>query len=274
MQHLPWLKFYPKDWNGDANLRRCSLAARGLLAALLEPMHTAKPYGHLLIGGQKPDEKAIGKLACCRAGLVRAGLAELLKNGVLSRTRAGVVFSRRMKRDRKVLEKFAKSGRKGGNPRLKNSRTFQTDQQNQAFVETGVNPGVNQRVNGGVNAIEARCQKPEYVPAQKPQVRAPATKPPAPARVFLDWFQAEYKARRAGAAYFVAWEKHAPIVTRLLKLHPEPRLRLHATVLLTNNDEWIEGTDRGIEVLASKINWLEDRVSAWEATRAARVGSG
>jgi uncharacterized protein YdaU (DUF1376 family) len=102
------------------------------------------------------------------------------------------------------------------------------------------------------------------------QSGAAPEKTPSPARDFLVWFQDEYKRRRNGAAYFVTWDKHMPIVGRLLKLHDPQRLRKHAQILLTTDEDWTETTDRGIEVLASKINWLEERLCAWETKRRAR----
>lgn len=108
------------------------------------------------------------------------------------------------------------------------------------------------------------------VPKTKEQSSGAAEKAPSPAKEFLTWFQGEYKARRHGATYFVTWDKHMPIVGRLLKLHDPQRLRKHAHILLTTNEPWTETTDRGIEVLAGKINWLEERLCAWEVKRKAR----
>jgi len=97
-----------------------------------------------------------------------------------------------------------------------------------------------------------------------------AGKPPAPTREFLSWFQGEYKKRRSGATYFVKWPAHSAIVKKLLTTFPEDRLKKHAVLLLTTNEEWTEGTDRGIEVLSGKINWLEERLSAWESKQKGR----
>jgi len=97
----------------------------------------------------------------------------------------------------------------------------------------------------------------------------PAKDPPdSRVKTFLDWFQAEYKTRRNGAAYFIQWPKDAPIVKRLLKAHAPERLQQHALVLLTTDDPWIDGTDRGIGILSNKINWLEERLATWQATHA------
>jgi uncharacterized protein YdaU (DUF1376 family) len=101
------------------------------------------------------------------------------------------------------------------------------------------------------------------VPVSKEQKQAP-DKAPSPAKEFLTWFQTEYKTRRHGAVYFVSWDKHMPIIGRLLKLHAPDRLRKHAQILLTTDEDWTETTDRGIEILAAKINWLEERLCLWE----------
>lgn len=88
---------------------------------------------------------------------------------------------------------------------------------------------------------------------------------------FLNWFQEEYKKRRDGATYCVVWAKHGAIIKRLLQTYPAERLRRHAVVLLTATvDDYIEQSDRGIEVFAGKINWLEERLSTWEKQRKAR----
>lgn len=100
--------------------------------------------------------------------------------------------------------------------------------------------------------------------------QAPAEKAPSPTREFLGWFQGEYRARRNGATYFVRWDAHSAIVKRLLTAFPVDRLKKHAQILLTTDEDWTTGTDRGIEVLSAKINWLEERLCAWEVKRKAR----
>lgn len=92
--------------------------------------------------------------------------------------------------------------------------------------------------------------------------------PPDPRiKIFLTWFQAEYKARRQGADYFVKWAKHATIVKQLLGASDEPRLRRLAQIMLSEKceEDFIVQTDRGIEILSAKFNWLSDRLAAWEA---------
>jgi hypothetical protein len=109
-------------------------------------------------------------------------------------------------------------------------------------------------------AIRTRTRHPE----------GSAEKTPSGVREFLTWFQAEYKARRHGATYFVKWEQHGKLVKDLLRVFPQERLRKHAYLLLTTDEDWTTGTDRGIGILSTKINWLEERLCAWEAKRKAR----
>jgi hypothetical protein len=94
----------------------------------------------------------------------------------------------------------------------------------------------------------------------------PAKEPPDPrVKVFLTWFQSEYKARRHGSTYFVNWKKDAAIVKRLLCAYDLERLKTLATILLLCDDPWVAGTDRSVGILATKINWLEDWERTWTA---------
>jgi len=117
-----YIKFDPEDWNGDTQLRRCSLSARGLWAAFLEPMHKAIPYGHLLVNGVQPSYADLAFLASCKEREVKYGIEELVKNGVASVREDGVLFSRRMVRDGERRDRNRKNGRQGGNPKLQPSR--------------------------------------------------------------------------------------------------------------------------------------------------------
>lgn len=105
----PWMKFYPADWRADELLGMCSLAARGLWIEMIGIMHTADPYGHLLVHGRPPTDTQLAALARCPLDQIRGLLHELESAGVYSRTRKGVIYSRRMTRD----EKRSNDGRTG-----------------------------------------------------------------------------------------------------------------------------------------------------------------
>jgi len=114
----PWFKFYPQDWRGDAKLRMCSIAARGLWAEMLCVMHEAEPYGHLLIGGRPVNARQLASLAGVSLSDCNKLLIELDLAGVYSRNEDKIIFSRRMVRDHNKADEDRKNGKGGGNPKL------------------------------------------------------------------------------------------------------------------------------------------------------------
>lgn len=195
------------------------------------------------------------------AGLLRMPVARFEKlwpliSGKFRARDDGRLINDRLESYRCELDEFvkirAKNGSKGAEARWRRHRRS------------------HGKANATAMANDSSVSVSVSVPSVKEQHSGASAKPPSPAREFLSWFQDEYRSRRDGAAYFVAWGRHMPIVTRLLNLHSPERLRKHATILLTSNDDWITSTDRGIEVLAGKINWLEERLAAWETKRKAR----
>lgn len=147
----PWLKFYPSDWRGEPRLRMCSLAARGLWIDLISYMHEGEPYGHLTIDGAAPDLDGIAALVGRPKTEVGKALSELEGKRVFSKTEEGVIYSRRMVRDKAKAEVDHQYGKRGGNPDL-----TKTD-------------------NGGVNPQD-KAQKLE---ARKPERKKDAASPPS-----------------------------------------------------------------------------------------------
>jgi hypothetical protein len=74
-----------------------------------------------------------------------------------------------------------------------------------------------------------------------------------------------FSKHRQGARYHYIPTKHTPILVSLLETYGRERLEKLAVVMLTATaDEWINGTDRGIEVLQAKVNWLEAKLAEYE----------
>jgi len=117
-----WSKFFWADWRSDAKLRMCGLAARGLWMEMLALMREASPSGHLIVNGKSPTNTQLAVLAGAPPELVPSLVAELESAGVFSRTRSGVIFSRRMIRDEKRAISSRINGRLGGNPSLSNGK--------------------------------------------------------------------------------------------------------------------------------------------------------
>lgn len=116
---LPWFQFFASDWLANANLRRCSLAARGMWADMLCLMHECEERG-VLISGNVPwsDED----VAAAVGGDTTANLTvlrELLEKRVAKRDNRNAIYSSRMVRDEAKRRKCAEAGKRGGgNPVL------------------------------------------------------------------------------------------------------------------------------------------------------------
>jgi len=145
MKKKPWMKFYPGDWRADEALRSCSIAARGLWIEMIALMHSAEPYGSLLIKGKRIDKKRLASLAGISEKECSELLFELEGMSVFSRDEDGTIYSRKMRRAAAKLIEDKENGAKGGNPKLK----------------AGVNPPDNRTDNGEDKAhiLEARGYK-------------------------------------------------------------------------------------------------------------------
>lgn len=82
---------------------------------------------------------------------------------------------------------------------------------------------------------------------------------------FIARFCEFYKRHRHGAVYFIVREKHVPLVRALLGVYGRDRLEKLALVLLRTDDEWVDGTDRGIGILSTKASWLDGKLAEYEA---------
>ncbi len=143
----PWMKWYPADWRAETRLRMVSRAARSLWIDLLGLMHESVRYGYLLVAGLKPSSSQLAAVLGDKERDLEKWIAELEAVAVFSRTDDGVIYSRRMVRDRAKQELDRANGKYGGNPSLK------------GYSKGGVNPPHN----GGDKAHmpEARDQRPD-----------------------------------------------------------------------------------------------------------------
>ena len=71
----------------------------------------------------------------------------------------------------------------------------------------------------------------------------------------------------------VKWAKHGALVKQMLGATTPETLHLYAQIMLSEKceDPFILESDRGIEVLSAKFNWLSDRYAAWKARQPERT---
>lgn len=98
MAKLPAIQFYPGDWLLDS-IAGCSLAAQGLWLRMMFIAHNSDRYGYLMLDGKPLSPEAIARRCGCSLEQYLPLLAELDGASIPSRTKAGVIFSRRMVRD-------------------------------------------------------------------------------------------------------------------------------------------------------------------------------
>lgn len=75
---------------------------------------------------------------------------------------------------------------------------------------------------------------------------------------FIATFCGLYKQHRK-ATYFVRRPKDLTLARLLLETYSQDELHAMAEDLLTVQDEWIAGTDRGIGIMVTKASWLANR---------------
>jgi hypothetical protein len=100
MPKLPWFKFNPSWWMGDAELSKCSSATRGVWIDLLCAMHQSGRSGEL-----RGTTDQIARLARCSTAELTQALTELQTTGtadVTFRNNDVTVVNRLMKREAKA----------------------------------------------------------------------------------------------------------------------------------------------------------------------------
>src|SRR6185312_6164882 len=114
---------FAADWRSEPTLALVSEGARLLWWEMLMLMSEAEPYGHLIVGGKSPTPAQLAVLTRTDPERVDSRLAELEEAGTFSRTRTGVIHSRRMVRDSANAAKSRENGKLGGNPSLRKHGT-------------------------------------------------------------------------------------------------------------------------------------------------------
>ena len=156
-----WTKFFWSDWASDPALRICSLAAQGLWMRMLCIAAEADPTGYVTVNGRSLGVTDIARLAGVTETECEPLLAELERNGVFSRTRQGVIYSRRMVRD-------AKRSLEGRKSKLD---ALAANQRRGKEKKSGLKGSLEGVLGGGLTT-----QKPDAI-SHKPEAASP--KPPS-----------------------------------------------------------------------------------------------
>jgi hypothetical protein len=232
-----WSKFWWQDYEGDDALRVVSLAAQGLWMRVLCAMHKGDPHGHLTINGRPPNDRQVAAIASAPEREVVRLLAELEQAAVFSKTADGVIFNRRMVRDKASGDRAREIGKTGGNPALKPSSSKK--------VKGGGNPGgltpplIHQDTEADTES-EAESER-----TSKP--RTMLARPPSACATDFDEFWGAYPrkvaknaARRAYATALRRGASSAVILAGLQRQHwPDKGFTPHPATWL-NEGRWTD----------------------------------
>lgn len=129
-------------WISQRNLRRCSLAARGLWAEMICYAADATPTGFVLGASTPLSTTDLAQMCGAPEAVVESAFAELLDAGVAARDRKGRVFIPRLVEFAKKAQTARKNGVFGGNPTLcKKTEISASDKgMDKGWVKPGVNP--------------------------------------------------------------------------------------------------------------------------------------
>lgn len=154
----PSFQFYPGDWLRSADLRACSVGARGLWIDMICWMHDGATYGYLKVGTKIIPPSQLASMVGATKVQVDGWLKELVNNGVVSVTDDGCYYSRRMVRDEEIRVKRAAVGKLGGNPRLRKTKWKDNPEDNQEVNQMD-NHEDNQVVNPEDNQVVEETSK-------------------------------------------------------------------------------------------------------------------
>lgn len=123
----PAMWWYPKDYNLDIDLAKCSYESQGIWMRLLNAMWMSNPRGYLCKGSNEELARIYGieTNAFCRA------IKELGEHGVYSTSPEGLIYSRREVRDAEKVRKLTEERREAAKRRWgSDAKPMQTGMQN------------------------------------------------------------------------------------------------------------------------------------------------
>ena len=117
---LPWMKFYPADWRKDPELRRCSMAARGVWIDMMCIAFECSDRGVLASQGVPWTRREIADAIGGDIATILGHIEELLRKGVARLDESGAIYSKRMVADEHKAQLCSNAGKSGGgNPTFK-----------------------------------------------------------------------------------------------------------------------------------------------------------
>jgi hypothetical protein len=142
-----FIRFYGSAWRSDVGLRLCSEATRGIWIDMISIMIEAEPHGYLMVpgkAGKAATAADVAALCNSRLKIVESAINELKDRGVCSITEDGVIYCRRLIKDKEKQEQQSQFGKGGGNPSIIRG-TVPKEQRTRPFSRSD-NPAKTKRI--------------------------------------------------------------------------------------------------------------------------------
>lgn len=252
-ERAPAFQWYPKDFLADGAVMRMSMTERGVYITLLSVCWLERD----LPSDMKDLSRIVGMPAKRFQKMWTGALSACFQPGDEGRLTHKRLERERMKQE-EHRQRSSDKGKGGAAARWGNVMSRASSRQ----ASSNAKPMPS---NGSPISDLPSPEKKQPTAVDRPEEQADPN-----VRIFLKWFQEEYKAKRHGAAYLVKWQKDGPLVKAMLKAVDVERLQKLARILLSDktDEPFIVDSDRGVGILSTKFNWLNDRLAAWEARRA------
>lgn len=141
-------------------------------------------------------------------------------------------------------------------------------------VTANVTPRVTPIVPGEGKGKDLLLQEKGEFPRQVSRLEAPPTNLDLRAGDLLQHYGELFALHQLGAKYQYRPHLDLPKAMRLVQTWDDDgRLEKLAILVLTTDDEWISGTDRGFSIFASKASWADVKLTEWEATHGKAVSA-
>jgi hypothetical protein len=114
----PSYQMYPKDWNEDAALKMCSLAAQGLWIRLINTSYDMPVKGVFRFNKEPLKAQEILIMLPGNMRSKKNAFSELIKWGVIKQMDDNSFYCKRLYKDMRLREIRKEAGSKGGNPNL------------------------------------------------------------------------------------------------------------------------------------------------------------
>lgn len=249
----PAFQFYVKEWRSSRSIMRMSFAERGMYLEML-----LEQWENLTL----PDD------AAAVAELIGGGEAEWRRHWDVLRRRfvtasGGGIYNVRLEKERE--KQRAGSERASTRGRAGAAKRWQRDRPSIQQASTQDAQGMSRNSFPiAIPIATATADRARKVLSPEKDTERDALD--LRAGNLLNRYAELFILHRQGARYHNRMHLDFPKACELVRTWPDDaRLEKLAVLVLTTDDDWISGTDRGFAIFAARATWADGLLAEWEA---------